>query len=32
MFANNRKTLFRNLGKDQISVEKQPNKEATETF
>ena len=32
MFANNRKTLFRNLGKDQISVEKPPNKEATETF
>ena len=32
MFANNRKTFFRNLGKDQILVEKLPNKEATETF
>ena len=32
MLANNRKTFFRNLGKDQILVEKPPNKEATETF
>ena len=32
MLANNRKTFFRNLGKDQISVEKPPNKAATETF
>ena len=32
MFSNNRKTFFRNLGKDQILVEKPPNKEATETF
>ena len=32
MFANDRKKFFRNLGKDQISVEKPPKKEATETF
>ena len=32
MFANNRKKFFRNLGKEQISVEKPPKKEATETF
>ena len=32
MFANNTKKLFRNLGKDQISVEKPPKKEETETF
>ena len=32
MFANDRKKFFRNLGKDQISVEKTPKKEATETF
>ena len=32
MFANDRKTFFRNLGKDQISVEKPPKKEITETF
>ena len=32
MFSNNRKTFFSNLGKDQILVEKPPNKEATETF
>ena len=29
MFANNRKKLLRNLGKDQISVEKPPKKEET---
>ena len=32
MFANNRKKFFRRLGKEQISVEKPPKKEATETF
>ena len=32
MFVNNRKKLFRSLGKEQISVEKPPKKEATETF
>ena len=32
MFANDRKNIVRNLGKDQISVEKRPKKEATETF
>ena len=32
MFANDRKKFFRNLGKDQISAEKPPKKEATETF
>ena len=32
MFANNRKKFFRSLGKEQISVEKPPKKEATETF
>ena len=32
MFANNRKTFFRNLSKDKILVKKPPNKEATETF
>ena len=32
MFANDRKKFFRNLGKDQISVEKPPKKDATETF
>ena len=29
MFANDRKKFLRNLGKDQISVEKPPKKEAT---
>ena len=32
MFANNRKKLLRNLGKEQVPVEKPPTKEATETF
>ena len=32
MFANNRKKFFRNFGKEQISVEKPPKKEAAETF
>ena len=32
MFANNRKKFFRNLGKEQVPVEKPPKKEATETF
>ena len=32
MFTNNRKKVFRNLGKEQISVEKPPKKEATEAF
>ena len=32
MFANNRKKFFRNLRKEQISVEKLPKKEALETF
>ena len=32
MFANNRKELFRNLGKEQILVEKPRKKEETETF
>ena len=32
MFANNRKELFRNLGKEQILVEKPGKKEETETF
>ena len=32
MFSNNRKTFFRNLGKDQILDEKPPNKKATKTF
>ena len=32
MFANNRKKFFRNLGKEQISVEKPFKKEATEAF
>ena len=30
MVANNRKKSFRSLGKEQISVEKPPKKEATE--
>ena len=32
MFVNNRKTFFRNLGKDHILVEKPPNKGATVHF
>ena len=32
MFPNNRKKFFRSLGKEQISVEKPPKEEATETF
>ena len=32
MFDNNRKTFFRNHGKEQVPVEKPPKKEATETF
>ena len=32
MFANNRKELFRNLGKEYILVEKPRKKEETETF
>ena len=32
MFANNRKEFFRNLGKEQILVEKPRKKEETETF
>ena len=32
MFANNRKKFFRNLGKEQVPVEKPPKKEATQTF
>ena len=32
MFANNRKKFFRNLGKEQVPVEKPSKKEATETF
>ena len=32
MFANNRKKLFRNLGKEQILVEKPPKKKETERF
>ena len=32
MFSNNRKKFFRNLGKEQVPVEKPPKKEATETF
>ena len=32
MFANNRKKFFRRLGKEQISVEKPPKKDATKTF
>ena len=32
MFAKNRKRFFRSLGKEQISVEKPPKKDATKTF
>ena len=32
MFVNNRRKFFRSLGKEPISVEKPPKKEATETF
>ena len=32
MFANNRKKFFRNLGKEQVPLEKSPNKEETGIF
>ena len=32
MFASNRKKFSRNLGKEQVPVEKPPKREATETF
>ena len=32
MFASNRKTVFRSLGKEQKSVEKPPKKEAMKHF